>query len=102
MDKDAGRRRAPQAPARTGGGANRRLRGLVQRGELDCALHLAESISGVGKHQDVIPCNILIKKLCADGRVTDAERLVEALGPSAVRHHHNLQHYAERLMRPVG
>jgi hypothetical protein len=49
-----------------------RMCGLVQRSELDGALHLVNSISGGGEHLTIITCNILINNLWADARILDA------------------------------
>ena len=78
-------RRQPRGPPRRGEGAKRRLRSLIQREEIDDALALVDSMAsgGSGKCLPVVPCNILIKRLCSGGRVADAERVFAALGSSA-------------------
>ncbi|XP_039789596.1 pentatricopeptide repeat-containing protein At1g09900-like [Panicum virgatum] len=76
--------RAPALPPRRGaggggggGGANQRLHHLVRLGDLDAALLLVESMRDPDRPA-VVPCTLLIKKLCAAGRLDDAERVLGA------------------------
>ena len=72
--------RAPARPSRRGaggGGANHRLNHLVRLGDLDAALLLVESMRDPDRPA-VVPCTLLIKKLCAAGRLDDAERVLRA------------------------
>ncbi|CAD6251039.1 unnamed protein product [Miscanthus lutarioriparius] len=70
--------RAPPPRRGAGGsGANQRLHHLVHLGDLDAALLLVESMRDP-ERPAVVPCTLLIKKLCAAGRLDDAERVLGA------------------------
>ena len=77
----------PSAPPRPGA-ANRTIRRLVELDDLDAALRLLlggpsststpAASDSMPEPPPVITCNILIKKLCAAGRLDDAGRVLGA------------------------
>ncbi|KAJ1279063.1 hypothetical protein BS78_04G126500, partial [Paspalum vaginatum] len=68
----------PRRDADAGGSAvNQRLHHLVRLGNLDAALLLVESMRDP-ERPAVVPCTLLIKKLCAVGRLDDTERVLGA------------------------
>lgn len=79
----------PRVPPRRGA-ANDRLHHFIRLGDLDAALQLVGSMS---EPPAVVPCTLLIKKLCAAGRLADAEgvlRASEAAGNADAVDHNTL------------